>query len=152
MSCSAAGASGNRPLRTGGLRVAVEDHSRAGSALPLRVMTLVGDLDIASIHRLRSATDLALPADGTGGASDVVVDLASVEFIDSAGLGALLNTLRRTLALGGRLALVGASEQAVRLLTITGVNRVVSLHATLAEALVHGPGVGQAAAARAALA
>lgn len=150
MSCSAAGASGDRPLRTGGLRVAVEDHSRAGSALPLRVMTLVGDLDIASIHRLRSATDLALPADGSGGASDVV-DLASVEFIDSAGLGALLNTLRRTLALGGRLALVGASEQAVRLLTITGVNRVVALHATLAEALAHGPSFGQGAAPRAAI-
>ncbi|PWJ53114.1 anti-sigma B factor antagonist/stage II sporulation protein AA (anti-sigma F factor antagonist) [Quadrisphaera granulorum] len=136
----------------GNLHVDLQDHPRAGTALPLRVMTLVGDLDLASVPRLRSATDLALPADGTGGASDVVVDLASVEFIDSAGLGALLNTLRRTTKLGGRLALVGASEQAIRLFTMTGVNRVVSLHATLAEAIARGPGFGHSAAPRAALA
>lgn len=122
------------------LRVAVEVHPRSGGGRSLCVMTLTGDLDLMTAPQLHSATDLALPAAGTAAASaspapDVVVDLAAVEFVDSAGLGALLSTLRRTTALGGRLAVVGAREQASRLLTMTGVDRVVSLHATLAEAV-----------------
>lgn len=118
------------------LRVAVEVHPRAAGLRSLCVMTLAGDLDLMSAPRLRSATERALPTGSAPStAPDVVVDIAAVEFVDSAGLGALLATLRRTTALGGRLAVVGASEQARRLLTMTGVNRVVSLHATLADAV-----------------
>lgn len=131
MTTSTLEASGPRPL----LRVAVAVHPPAGG-VSLCVVTLVGDLDLVSAPRLRRATEEALPDDRqAAGVRDVVVDLTDVGFVDSAGLGALLTALRRTTVRGGRFAVVGASEQARRLLTLTGVHRVISLHATLAEAV-----------------
>ncbi|TNM70246.1 STAS domain-containing protein [Streptomyces sp. NP160] len=140
MSCSPTRAPEQHARATSALDVSVEVRPRARGTRALCVMTLVGDLDIYSAPRLRSATDRALPLpdgpdgpDGVRARTDVVVDLAAVPFVDSSGLGALLLTLRRTTALGGRLAVVGASEQVSRLFTVTGVSRIVSLHATLAD-------------------
>ena len=53
----------------------------------------------------------------------VKVDLTEVSFVDSSGLAALLDARSRLEAAGGALYVVGASEAATRLFTITGVSR-----------------------------
>jgi len=52
--------------------------------------TLDGDLDLTSGQTVRDAVCEGLDA----GAREVVLDLAGVKFLDSAGLNALLNTAR----------------------------------------------------------
>jgi anti-sigma B factor antagonist len=64
-----------------------------------------------------------LPADG-----ELVVDLRHVDFIDSSGLRALLIERRRRERAGGTIELSNPSPLVVRLLEVTGVDRVLRVH------------------------
>ncbi len=55
------------------------------------VVRLVGELDVAGAHVLLAAVDAAL----TDGTRVLLVDCARLEFIDPAGLSALLRAARR---------------------------------------------------------
>jgi len=65
-----------------------------------------------------------------GGATGVVVDLSDVTFIDSTALGVLIGGVRRLHEVDGRMALVVATRPVERVLTITGLERVFSIHRT----------------------
>ena len=79
------------------------------------------------------------------GARHLVVDLRRVSFIDSMGLGVLVGARRRLLpTLGqdaghvpgdGSIELVCAEGLIVRILRLTGLDRVFPLHASVADAL-----------------
>jgi len=95
------------------------------------VFGLRGSLDIATAPSLRAAL---LEAAGQG-KREIVVDLTRVEFIDSTGLGSLIGAHRRAQEEGGSLRLVVNEGPLSRLLAITGLVRVFSIHATLDDAL-----------------
>ncbi len=57
----------------------------------------------------------------------LIVDLRSVEHIDSTGLNALLRGRQWALDSGGEFAVVRGSEQAQRLMTLTGAADVLTL-------------------------
>lgn len=81
-------------------------------------LVLAGDLDaFGELLAVSAGTDgLALPDVRT-----LVIDLAAVGFVDSAGLGALVR-LRNTAEAGGQqIVLANVSPQVRRLLTITGM-------------------------------
>lgn len=65
----------------------------------------------------------------------IVLDLAHVGFMDSTGLGTLVGALKRVKERGGDLALVGVGRPVMRLLSITGLDRVFSTYGTVEEAL-----------------
>ena len=69
------------------------------------------------------------------GASNVVVDLAGVGFIDSTGLRVLLKALPRFEQRGGRLVLVSDDRRVLRTLEITGLDRKFVLEPRLSEAI-----------------
>jgi anti-sigma B factor antagonist len=95
----------------------------------LTVMSLRGDLDACSVSRLRESLGrLVLGA-------DVVFDLSGVPFIDSAGLGALIAGVRRVREAGGRAMVVSSRVNVVRLLHVTGFDRIAPMHASIDEAL-----------------
>ena len=64
-----------------------------------------------------------------------VLDLSSVEFMDSAGLGALLSVLRRVSAVDGDLLLCGLSPQVRSLLEIVRMQKIVGIYDNLGQAL-----------------
>jgi anti-sigma B factor antagonist len=68
------------------------------------------------------------------GATQIVLDLRGVEFVDSSGLGALVSCLKRLGPLGG-VAIAGAGDAVQRLFTLTRMDRVFSLHPTVEEAV-----------------
>lgn len=55
----------------------------------------------------------------------LVVDLAAVETIDSSGLGALISGLKAARQAGGDLRIASPSEQALAVLELTNLNRVL---------------------------
>jgi anti-sigma B factor antagonist len=55
------------------------------------------------------------------GKMDLVVDLSHVTFMDSTGIGVLLNALRRLASRQGRLVLVCPTERVMRPFEITGL-------------------------------
>jgi anti-sigma B factor antagonist len=95
------------------------------------VVTVAGEVDIYTSPALKAA----LAAAAADGCRTLVVDLERVGFIDSSGLGVLVGALRRAREEGGDLRVVSGNETVARILQITGLDKVFSLHATLDEAL-----------------
>jgi anti-sigma B factor antagonist len=111
--------------------VAVPDLGVAVSAAPFgATVSVEGELDIATVRQLTAA----LAEEPVASAKTVVVDLSSVTFIDSTGLGALMNLKRDLDARNGRL-LIACPEGPARLLfDVTGVAGQLELHPTLEAA------------------
>lgn len=81
------------------------------------VVAVAGELDLASYPRLEQAIDQV-----SGSAAEtVVLDLAGLEFIDVAGLRAVLRSQERLRAAGKRLALRNQGTGVRRLLALTGL-------------------------------
>ena len=104
------------------------DAARDGDAVAL---TLHGELDMQTVPRLRAA--LADALETAGGA--VLVDLSDVVFIDSTGLAALLNALRRLTRANRRLLLVAAQGPVRRMLQLTRLDSTFALFDTPEDAL-----------------
>ncbi len=95
------------------------------------VVTVSGEVDMYTAPQLKECMlDLI-----DGGARRIVIDLSAVTFIDSTALGVLIGGVRRLHGADGAMALVVTSRPVERVLSITGLDRVFSIHATLDEAL-----------------
>ena len=81
------------------------------------VISVSGELDLASSPALEEELERVAQSD----AQLVVVDLRSLEFMDSTGLSVLVRAHQRAEENGRRLGLVNGSQQVQRLLTLTGV-------------------------------
>jgi anti-sigma B factor antagonist len=94
------------------------------------VVSAPEDIDIGNAAGLRSALLRA-----AAGHPVIVVDLSSTEFCDSSGLNVLVRALRRAQADGGEVRLVATTAPVLRILSVTGVDTVLPLFASVAEAL-----------------
>lgn len=95
------------------------------------IAEVTGSIDMSTVaglrERLLEVADRGLP---------MIVDLNRVDFIDSAGLGALVGAFRRASERGGSLHAVCSRPQARKLLWLTGVDRRIPLTATVDGALM----------------
>ena len=74
--------------------------------------------------------DQALQAAVSEGRHNVVMDMAEVEYIGSAGLRALAAVLVRTRAEGGDMKLAALNERVTRVFSIIGFDVLMSIHDT----------------------
>ena len=81
-------------------------------------VAISGELDMAAAFKLETHLDALLAAPDT---QAVVLDLAEVTFIDSAGVGALLAVRERAQQLGIELAISRVSGRVQRVLDATGL-------------------------------
>jgi anti-sigma B factor antagonist len=97
----------------------VQNHFRVEvrSEGPASVLTLSGELDLASSPALEQELDRALEA----GTNQLIVDLRELEFMDSTGLSVLVKAHQRVEEAGARFGVVKGSAQVQRLLSLTGV-------------------------------
>ena len=95
-----------------------------------RVLKPTGDLDVYTVGSLRDAIGEVVEQENP----KVVVDLDSVPFMDSSGLGALMGGVRRLREAGGDLAIACTREQHLKLFTMTGFGEGVSIAPTVEEA------------------
>jgi anti-sigma B factor antagonist len=93
------------------------------------VVRVTGDLDLATAPRFAHAV-VATPT-----APHVVIDLTACTFLDSSGVRALVQAVRETTEAGRRVDVVAASAAILRVLEITAVDRMVSVHPSLEDAL-----------------
>ncbi len=99
------------------------------------VLTVTGEVDLATAPALETAIDTALDA-GTG---HLVIDLAAVSFLASAGMAALVAAHQRA---GDKttIALVAEGPATSRQLKMTALDQVFDLHSTLDDALASARG------------
>ena len=109
-----------------GLRI--EERHEGG----LTVLELQGELDLLNAPRLRMHLGEVVRQDG---GSDVVVDLCAVSFVDSTGLAALLNALRRLTRARRRLALACPEGPVLRVLRLTRLDSTFWVYDSASEAV-----------------
>jgi anti-anti-sigma factor len=90
-----------------------------------------GRLDLLSAAELKRL----LVEEVGAGQNRLVVDLMGVTFIDSSGLGALIGGLKAARTAGGNLRLARAGEQALTILELTTLDRVLRPYPTVEAAL-----------------
>jgi anti-sigma B factor antagonist len=120
--------SGPRPVhREGRGGLLITEARRADTV----VLSLKGELDLRTAPSLRlQLADVVRRCD-----ADVVLDLEGVEFIDSTGLAAMLNALRRLTRAGRRLVLVCPDGPVRRILSLTRLDGTFTVHAFVEDAL-----------------
>ena len=91
------------------------DERRRGEAAEL---ALAGDLDMGATFRLEPALDRLIEDESV---SEVVLDLGGIEFVDSSGLGLLLNAYDRTRDADVALRIRPGSEATQRVFLLAGV-------------------------------
>ena len=88
----------------------------------------VGELDAYTVGQFREALG------ELSSSPRLLIDLSSVPFMDSAGLGALIGGIRRARESGGDVAVSCSRPTLIRLLHTTGFDRIVPVAETVEEA------------------
>ncbi|MEU1010969.1 STAS domain-containing protein [Streptomyces sp. NPDC088810] len=97
----------------------------------LAIATVVGDVDVQTAPTLRSE-GLEIIRQGH---PRLALDLAQVGFCDSAGLSAIIGIWHAAQEAGGSLRLAAVPDRLMRMLRMTGVDSLLPVHATAADAV-----------------
>jgi anti-sigma B factor antagonist len=108
------------------MEVSIDTTSVGGAT----VVKAAGEVDVFTAPQLREA--LGVATDGEN--RQVIVDLEDVDFLDSTGLGVLVFGLKRIRERGGDLSVVCRHEQILKVLNITGLSKILQVHASLEDA------------------
>jgi len=95
------------------------------------VVAVGGEVDVYSAPTLKEQFVGLVRA----GSATLVVDLTGVTFLDSTGLGALVEARALTGDAGGSLSIVCTHERILKLFTITGLDGVFAIYPTVDAAL-----------------
>ena len=98
---------------------------------PAVVVTLPAEIDVTNADRIREYLLFVL----NQGAAVLIADLSMTTFCDSAGVSALLRTFRRAEASNAVMRLVVSAVAVTRIMTITGVDRLVDIYPDVTAAL-----------------
>jgi anti-anti-sigma factor len=103
-------------------------HSRNGAHTGQRVIEMTGPLIITTLFPLREELRSA------GAETATILDFTNVPYMDSAGLGVLVQAQVSIQKAGRRFALTGMNERVRAVLTVTHVDGLFTSFATTAEA------------------
>ncbi|MBO3749877.1 STAS domain-containing protein [Streptosporangiaceae bacterium NEAU-GS5] len=95
------------------------------------MLLVIGDLDQHTSPRLRAAMDELTLATGHG----VVIDLSALTFCDSTGISILVASYQRAREAGAKLALAGLDAEMTHVFKIMGLDRVLLIYETTANAI-----------------
>lgn len=111
-------------------RVIFDDDrvQRGGQAAVVR---LAAEIDASNADEIREQ----LLSVVNQGVSVMIADMSRTTFCDSAGVSALVRAFRRATENGTKFQLVATSPAVLRVLQITGVDRLIDIHSTVTEAL-----------------
>lgn len=97
---------------------------------PWTVLEVAGEIDLHSAPQVRNNINTRLEE----GQTQIAMDLAGVEFIDSSGLAALISGQKKAAEASGSLVLVSPTEPVKRALSVTGLDKIFKVYGSLDEA------------------
>ncbi len=95
------------------------------------VVSLAGEVDLnhtPAVHRVLVDTCEAKP-------DRLIIDLQDVSYLDSSGLGTLVEVFRRVKGYGGQLVICGLNDRVRSVFEITKLDHFFAIRSNLAEAL-----------------
>lgn len=99
----------------------------------LAIAAFSGDIDFNSSPDARR-----IMLDLVGGKRDLMVDMSSVDYIDSSGVASLIEAFQSAKGTGCRFGLVAVSASALRVLQLAHLEKVLPIYQSVADAA--GPG------------
>ena len=93
------------------------------------ILALAGEIDLYTAPRLQTELTAALAASDT---AQIVVDMSAVDFCDSTGMNVLLAAHRLAGEKGGDLTLAAPRPPVRKILEVTGLQSVFTIHDDLA--------------------
>ena len=102
-----------------------------GASSDLSILVVGGEVDYEVSPQLKAHMMRSIKA----GAKRLVLDLSDVTFIDSTAIGVVAGAVEKLDEAGGSLAVVSTHEKVVQIFEITGLDSVITLHASREEAL-----------------
>ena len=95
------------------------------------LIALAGDFDLHSGPEFERRVLEALGRSAT----DLLIDLSEVSFIDSTTIGILMRTRKRLAPIGGRVLVVTSDRNILRLFEITALDRMFEIYSRRTDAL-----------------
>ena len=95
----------------------------------------VGSVSVVRVGETRlmypilSDFSTAVSALVAGGNRDILIDLTPVTYVDSATIGCLMDLYRQVHGAGGQLKLSGVQKRVETMLTLTGAQNFIEIHA-----------------------
>ena len=105
------------------LQIVVSAGSREGQ----KILTLKGSLNIQTIFDFQKATR-------EEGAPKLILDFSGVPYMDSAGMGAIINYYVSTKRRGQKVIAAGVSERVLELFKLTKVDALIPLAPSIEQA------------------
>lgn len=94
------------------------------------VLSLRGEIDVYTAPLLRQAILDLLEQNKL----NVVVDMTEVDFLDSTGLGVLVEGLKRVRSREGSFSIVATQDKILKIFDITGLNKAFPIHPSVDQA------------------
>ena len=98
------------------------------------VLQLDGRLNMVTASCLRDHVGSAVAS----GHNRIAIDLTGIDFIDSSGLGALINGLKTARQAGGDLRIAAPNDQVKLVLQLTNMERLLTAYDSAETAFVNG--------------
>ncbi len=95
------------------------------------VVHLHGEIDQYAAAELKEIIDIEIE---NSSKKNLIFDLSGVSLMDSSGIGLIVGRFKLLASLGGKVLICNASENILKIVTLSGIQKVIEIFKTLHEA------------------
>lgn len=88
------------------------------------LVRLQGELDHHTAAKIREEADRMLRSTN---AVNIIFDFSELSFMDSSGIGMIMGRYKKARTLGGRVCAFGVNAQILRIMEMSGIDRIIKL-------------------------
>ena len=88
---------------------------------------LSGDIDHHSAKVIRNSVDNLIRINNP---AELELDLSSIEFMDSSGLGLVLGRYKKQTDIGGKMKILNPTKRILQILQLAGVDKIIKIERT----------------------
>lgn len=96
------------------------------------LVELLGELDHHAASKIKDEVDEKLRSSN---AVNIIFDFSNITFMDSSGIGVIMGRYKKTRALGGRVIACGMNAQIMRIMEMSGIDKIIKLVPSTQKAL-----------------
>ena len=96
------------------------------------VMRIDGEIDHRYATRIRREADRQIV---TYPDKTFIIDLTSVSFMDSSGIGVIIGRYKLSKSFGSRVIIVSSNKAVNKILDMSGIKKIINIYDTLEDAL-----------------
>ena len=96
------------------------------------VVSLSGELDHHTAKKVKETAEEVIKNKGI---KNLIFDFNCLTFMDSSGIGVVVGRYKLISSLGGRVAIVNSSPAIDRLLIMSGIKKIITVHNSIANAI-----------------